>query len=137
MWRLIVVTFAFLGWSFYELCGGEEYAPRAGSLQAEAFSVFKTPDPVTTQVAETETAERPQVTRAAVDLTTLPPVNVSLPSIAAPATIAPAFEKAREITAPAQDTTQTVAFSPSEPEPEPQPEPEPVRTRLDRILAQG
>lgn len=33
MWRLIAVTFAFLGWSFYELSGGSEYQPLDGSRQ--------------------------------------------------------------------------------------------------------
>lgn len=36
MWRLIVVTFAFLGWSFWYLSGGSDYAPREGSLQYAA-----------------------------------------------------------------------------------------------------
>lgn len=34
MWRFIVVTFGFLGWAFFELSGGADYAPRDGSLQA-------------------------------------------------------------------------------------------------------
>ena len=36
MWRFILVTFAFLGWSFYELSGGAEYQPRENSIQARA-----------------------------------------------------------------------------------------------------
>ncbi|KPP83295.1 MAG: Bacterial SH3 domain [Rhodobacteraceae bacterium HLUCCO07] len=34
MWRFIMLTFGFLGWAFFELSGGAEYAPREGSLQA-------------------------------------------------------------------------------------------------------
>ena len=34
MWRFILVSFAFLGWSFYVLSGGSDYMPRADSLQA-------------------------------------------------------------------------------------------------------
>lgn len=34
MWRFILVTFAFMGWAFYELSGGADYAPRDGSRQA-------------------------------------------------------------------------------------------------------
>jgi uncharacterized protein YgiM (DUF1202 family) len=34
MWRFILVTFAMLGWAFYELSGGSDYAPLDGSLQA-------------------------------------------------------------------------------------------------------
>lgn len=33
MWRLIVVTFGFLGWAFYVLSGGADYAPAEGSRQ--------------------------------------------------------------------------------------------------------
>ena len=38
MWRFIMVSFAFLGWSFYVLSGGADYAPHAHSLQAQARS---------------------------------------------------------------------------------------------------
>ncbi len=34
MWRLIFITFAFLGWLFYELSGGADYKPRTQSIQA-------------------------------------------------------------------------------------------------------
>lgn len=37
MWRLILVSFAFLGWSFYELSGGADYRPSADSFQARAL----------------------------------------------------------------------------------------------------
>jgi len=37
MWRIIIITFAFLGWSFYTLSGGADYHPREGSRQAEAL----------------------------------------------------------------------------------------------------
>lgn len=36
MWRFIVLTFAFLGWSFYEMSGGSDYQPSDNSLQARA-----------------------------------------------------------------------------------------------------
>jgi hypothetical protein len=36
MWRFILVSFAFLGWSFYELSGGADYRPSANSIQARA-----------------------------------------------------------------------------------------------------
>lgn len=36
MWRFILVSFAFLGWSFYELSGGADYEPRTNSIQARA-----------------------------------------------------------------------------------------------------
>lgn len=37
MWRIIILTFAFLGWSFYTISGGADYHPREGSRQAEAL----------------------------------------------------------------------------------------------------
>jgi len=33
MWRFVVVSFAFLGFAFYEASGGSDYAPAPGSLQ--------------------------------------------------------------------------------------------------------
>ena len=33
MWRFILLTFGFLGWSFYELSGGSAYQPLEGSRQ--------------------------------------------------------------------------------------------------------
>ena len=33
MWRFILVSFGFLGFAFYELSGGSDYAPRGDSLQ--------------------------------------------------------------------------------------------------------
>ena len=37
MLRFIVLTFAFLGWAFFELSGGTAYQPRDGSRQAVAL----------------------------------------------------------------------------------------------------
>ncbi len=37
MWRFILVTFTFLGWSFYVASGGADYEPRTQSLQARAL----------------------------------------------------------------------------------------------------
>ena len=36
MWRFILISFAFLGWSFYELSGGADYAPVTNSIQVRA-----------------------------------------------------------------------------------------------------
>lgn len=36
MWRFMFVCFAFLGWAFYELSGGSDYAPGQNSLQVHA-----------------------------------------------------------------------------------------------------
>lgn len=36
MWRFILVTFAFLGFAFWEMSGGADYAPRDNSIQSRA-----------------------------------------------------------------------------------------------------
>jgi hypothetical protein len=36
MWRFILVTFAFLGFAFWEMSGGADYTPRENSIQARA-----------------------------------------------------------------------------------------------------
>lgn len=68
MWRFILVTFAFLGWSFYELSGGADYRPHDNSIQARA----KAGDlrPVEVDVAKIET-----VTGAS-DATDTPSVSI-------------------------------------------------------------
>ena len=43
MWRFILLTFAFLGWSFFELSGGFGYQPAANSIQAQVRSTFISP----------------------------------------------------------------------------------------------
>ena len=57
MWRFILVTFAFLGFAFWEMSGGADYAPHDNSIQAQA----NTPEPETTEpettIAEVQPAE--------------------------------------------------------------------------------
>lgn len=36
MWRLVVIGFIVLGWSFYELSGGADYTPVENSIQAQS-----------------------------------------------------------------------------------------------------
>lgn len=111
MWRLILVTFAFLGWGFYELSGGPGYEPRAGSLQAESYTVFRAPHVPVTEIAS---APRPgaEVSRAALDLTGLPGITAA---VAAPAGIAPAIEKAVAIATPRPATVTLAAAEPAAP----------------------
>ncbi|MDD9725092.1 SH3 domain-containing protein [Roseovarius sp. SK2] len=52
MWRFILVTFAFLGFAFWEMSGGADYAPRDNSIQAQANAA----EPETT-VADAQPAE--------------------------------------------------------------------------------
>lgn len=37
MWRFILLSFVFLGWSFYEMSGGADYRPSANSIQARVL----------------------------------------------------------------------------------------------------
>jgi len=65
MVRLIVVTFAFLGWAFYVMSGGSEFVP------AKAHLADKATDPVSTTAAaqsDVRFVETPEVTRVALDL---------------------------------------------------------------------
>lgn len=45
MWRFLVVSFVVLGWSFYELSGGSDYAPAEHSLQVQGLPSRATPEP--------------------------------------------------------------------------------------------
>lgn len=36
MWRFMLLSFAFLGWAFFEMSGGADYRPSANSIQARA-----------------------------------------------------------------------------------------------------
>lgn len=58
MWRFILVTFAFLGFAFWEMSGGADYTPRDNSIQARANA----PE-VETTVADAEPAQpaKPEV----------------------------------------------------------------------------
>ena len=57
MWRLIVISFAFLGFSFYELSGGAEYKPATNSIQARAQLNNERPKMRPAKVAVTRLAE--------------------------------------------------------------------------------
>lgn len=64
MWRFILLSFALMGWAFYELSDGADYAPRATSLQAALRDqgIFSAPGPVPprpVRMAEPEPAALP------------------------------------------------------------------------------
>ena len=67
MWRFIVVTFAFLGWSFYVLSGGSDYAPGENSFQARTIEGDAKP-------AEVQVVELEQDSQSAAATTTSEPV---------------------------------------------------------------
>ena len=81
MWRFIVLTFAFLGWSFYILSGGADYEPRPQSIQARAkldnLRPYARPTPVVVAAVVDESQasdEEETVTRA---LSSLDDLNLS------------------------------------------------------------
>ncbi len=57
MWRFMVITFAFLGWSFYVMSGGSDYAPGENSLQAREVEGDVSPTDV--QVAQLDDIAQP------------------------------------------------------------------------------
>lgn len=57
MWRFILVSFAFLGWSFYILSGGADYRPVANSIQARAILDNQRPKPRPLRVNVIELAQ--------------------------------------------------------------------------------
>ncbi|MEO3416897.1 SH3 domain-containing protein [Roseovarius sp. CAU 1744] len=104
MWRFILITFAFLGWSFYVLSGGADYEPGLQSLQARAELNDLRPlaRPAAEDVAQapgvTEAAdETTEVTRALSSLDDLElskdgPADVTLAALQSDATSEPEFE---------------------------------------------
>jgi hypothetical protein len=85
MWRFIIMTFAFLGWSFYTLSGGADYQPIEGSRQAEARTneALKELAAVVDKATEPNSAlpeprETDSVSRNQVDLTEISPALLQL-----------------------------------------------------------
>ncbi len=58
MWRFILVTFAFLGFAFWEMSGGADYAPRDNSIQALANRPAPATNEDDTRTASAEPAPR-------------------------------------------------------------------------------
>ena len=67
MTRLFVLTFAFPGWSWYEMSGGTEFEPGENGIRVLAkveSEDLPVVEPQATEVAETVVARQPQVTRS-------------------------------------------------------------------------
>lgn len=102
MWRFIVLTFAFLGWSFYVLSGGADYEPRTQSIQARAklndLRPMARPAPAVVVAEAAQPAEAPETVARAlttVDDIAVPTtgrVEVTLASVTVDSTLEPAFE---------------------------------------------
>ena len=80
MWRFILITFGFLGFAFYELSGGADYAPSDNSLQAhmqrdraerQVAAAGATPAETPVSSAAKPAQASPQVTLATVKAETL------------------------------------------------------------------
>ncbi len=80
MWRFILITFGFLGFAFYELSGGADYAPSDDSLQAhmqrdraerQVAAASATPAETPVSSAAKPAQASPQVTLATVKAETL------------------------------------------------------------------
>jgi len=54
MWRLVLITFVFLGWAFYELSGGADYRPAPDSIQARATRAAPEAGPQPSRVPKTQ-----------------------------------------------------------------------------------
>ena len=72
MWRFILISFGVLGFAFYELSGGADYAPSANSLQVAWADkpLFAAPDLVQkqdVQIAATTTPQADDVVIAQID----------------------------------------------------------------------
>ncbi len=66
MWRLMFVTFGFLGFAFYELSGGASYEPAPNSLQARGWSE-PAPQPSAGQAEMTAARAATQTSRPAIE----------------------------------------------------------------------
>lgn len=79
MWRFISVTFAFLGYSFYALSGGSDYAPRTQSFQARAKidHVRPIPRPVRVNVIQLADGNMPMADTPTQAITSLTELDLS------------------------------------------------------------
>ena len=79
MWRFISVTFAFLGYAFYTLSGGSDYAPRTQSIQARAKidHVRPIPRPVRVNVIQLANSGLPKAGTQAKAITSLADLDLS------------------------------------------------------------
>lgn len=102
MWRFILISFAFLGWSFYVLSGGADYEPRTQSWQARAKLNDVRPlarpariEMATLPAVQSQAEPEPEVTRAVTrldDLELAKGNGVTLASLEVPEAAEPEFE---------------------------------------------
>lgn len=51
MWRFVLISFVVMGWSFYELSGGSDYAPAENSIQVQGLPDRTPPRPAAQEPA--------------------------------------------------------------------------------------
>ncbi|MEP1200118.1 SH3 domain-containing protein [Tateyamaria sp.] len=72
MWRFILISFAFLGFVFYEMSGGGEFDSEELRLsRVETPPVVETSNPETTQTAQAPLQDPEDVTRVSLSLTSV------------------------------------------------------------------
>jgi hypothetical protein len=70
--KFIVITFAFLGWSFYEMSGGSEFEPAKAHLMNIKVDPLKPAAIESGVLADADTgAKAPEVTRVSLNLTSV------------------------------------------------------------------
>ena len=78
MWRLVLITFGFLGFAFYELSGGSDYVPGQNSLQVQAARQ----DTVTVvELAPAQTPSIAEIAKSVESAQPAPRLNITLASI--------------------------------------------------------
>ena len=115
MWRFILVSFAFMGWSFYVLSDGNDYAPRDGSRQAVALIEARTPKIAKIARAKPKPAVKPAAVVTLASVTSEPVLDVK------PGRLTKNFVAARvtdeNVIIPQVDTTKVAALvAPANPE---------------------
>lgn len=142
MWRFIIMTFAFLGWSFYEISGGADYQPREGSRQAVALQVQAerklaalSPNTMASMSPAPNASDNANVTRNLIDLTAIPavkdrpaqPVRLNSQDLPSADTLADAVDKRVANLSLAQPAAfaQAAGMAPVSPENLPQPAQDP------------
>lgn len=142
MWRFIIMTFAFLGWSFYEISGGADYQPREGSRQAVALQVEAerklaalSPNTMASMSPAPNASDNANVTRNLIDLTAIPavtdrpaqPVRLNSQDLPSADTLADAVDKRVANLSLAQPAAfaQAAGMAPVSPENLPQPAQDP------------
>lgn len=122
MIRFILITFAFLGWSFYEMSGGSEFDPSKARLTNVKEDPLK---PV--QVAQLPKSEpKADVTRVSLNLTS---VNDVLGTKAKPAS-KPVVTRVKAVEPEAEPTIILPSLIADVDTPAVQPQPEPTETVL-------